>query len=173
MHSTTAPAVMRSPACVIVTPSPLARSGSIAAMPATAIPVTKLPSIRAMRATGTPTRESAAERPEEIGDGGALGAQGFDAGDAAGERAALGVDDVELACDAVLVAQAREAERVGERGGALRFSVEALARAGLAGERRANFAERGLDGLLVLRHGLLLARLGEGDARLQLAAGEE
>src|SRR5678816_2903811 len=101
----------------------------------------------------------AAEGAEEIGDGGALRAQGLDAGDARGEEATLGIDDVELRGDAVLVAKASEAQGVGERLGALGFGLEALARAGLRSERGADLAERGLDGLLVLRDERALARL--------------
>src|SRR5258706_15434554 len=68
MQRTTAPAVIKSPAWVIVTPSPLARSGSIAAMPATAIPVTKLPSIRATRAAGLFSRFASRRASTESGE---------------------------------------------------------------------------------------------------------
>src|SRR5688500_10896736 len=53
---------------------------------------------------------SAAKGAEQVGDGGALGAQGIDAGDAGGEEPALGIDDVELARDR------SEERRVGKAG---------------------------------------------------------
>src|SRR6266850_200990 len=81
----------------------------------------------------------------------AVCAQRLDAGDARGEKAALGVDHVELAGDAVGVAQPRQAGRVGQCIGACRLRIIALARARLNRKRSACLAERGLDGLLVLR----------------------
>src|SRR5258706_11586192 len=114
-----------------------------------------------------------AERAEKVGDGGAVGTQGFDARAAGGEEAALGVEDVELAGDAVVVAQAREAQGLAQRLGARRFGFVALERARLRGERAADFAERGLDGLLVLRQDLALARRGGIGAGLEPAAGED
>src|SRR5438874_5389081 len=115
---------------------------------------------------------SAAKRAEEVRDGGALGAQCLDARDARRKQAAFGVDDVELARDAVLVAQLREAQRLRERLLARRLGLEALARARLAGERGAHFAEGVLDRFLVLRERRAFARAGGVGARLQTAAGE-
>src|SRR5207245_3712517 len=100
-------------------------------------------------------------------------AQGFDAGDARGEEPPLGVDHVELARDAVLVAQLREAQRLRERLLARRLGLVALARARLAGERRAHLAEGVLDRLLVLSERRALARAGGVGARLQATAGED
>src|SRR5438094_7556322 len=94
--------------------------------------------------------ELAAECPEEIGNRRALRAQRLDPRDARGEQAALGVDDVELARDAVLVAQPREAQRLRERLLATRLGLVALARVRLAGERGAHFAEGVLNRLLIL-----------------------
>src|SRR3989441_8460867 len=115
----------------------------------------------------------AAECPEQIRDRGALRAKRLDARDARGEEPPLGVDDVELARDTVLVAQLREAQRLRERLLARRLGLEALARACLAGERGAHFAERVLDRFLVLRERRALAGAGGIGARLQTAAGED
>src|SRR5438067_13559072 len=51
-------------------------------------------------------KASTPERSEKIGDRRAMGAQRLDARALRGEQAALGVDHIELARDAVLVAQA-------------------------------------------------------------------
>src|SRR6185295_6760670 len=118
-------------------------------------------------------RSLAAQRPKEVGDGGAVGAQGLDAADLRREEAALGVDHVELACHAVLVAQAREAQRFVERRLARALRLEALQRALLHDERGAHFAEGRADRLLVLEQGLALARAGRLAPRLQAAAGED
>jgi len=92
---------------------------------------------------------------------------------ARGEQSALGVDHVELARDAVLVAQLRKAQRLRERLLARRLGLEALARARLADERRAHLAKSVLDGLLVSGERLLLARSRRLGLRLQAAAGED
>src|SRR5205085_9711480 len=110
---------------------------------------------------------------EKIRDGGALSAQRFDACDARGKQSALGVDHVELAGDAVLVAQLREAQRLGERPLARRFRLEALPRARLADQRGAHLAEGGLDRLLIAGERLLLACSRRLGLRLQAAAGED
>src|SRR5207237_3664146 len=115
----------------------------------------------------------AAECAEKVGDGGAMGAKRLDAGAARGEQAALGVDDIELAGDAVVVAKAREAQGLRERIGARRFGVVAFARARLRGEGGAHFAERALDGLLVLRQHGALAGARFLRARLEAPASED
>src|SRR5688572_5064905 len=100
-------------------------------------------------------------------------AQGLDARDLRLEQAALGVDHVELARDAVLVAQARKAQRLVERGGARRLGVVALARAPLRDQRGPHLAERGANRLLILRQRRALARIGGVAPRRQAAASED
>src|SRR5689334_9763650 len=96
-----------------------------------------------------PTSLSAPQGLVEIGHRGALRAQRFVARDFGGKQVAFGVDHVELARHAVVVAQAREPERRGERGRALLLGLEAFARARLRSERAAHLAERVLDRTLV------------------------
>src|SRR5690606_6776087 len=103
----------------------------------------------------------------------AVGAQGVDARAAGGEEAALGIEDVELARDAVLVAKPRKAQRLGERDLARRLGLEALARARLRGEGSADLAEGCLSGLLIWRERRALARLRRRLARLESAAGKD
>src|SRR3954454_4818163 len=86
------------------------------------------------------------------------------------EQAALGIDHVELARDAVLIAQALQENRLRERLLARRFRLEALALARLSGECGAHLTECVLDGIMVLGERLLLALLGCLGARLQAAA---
>src|SRR5439155_333839 len=96
-----------------------------------------------------------------------------DARDAGGEQPALRVDNVELAGDAVLVAQACQPQRLAKRSGARAFGVVALARARLRRKRRAHLAECIADRLLVFRERGALARLRRGALRLQAPARED
>src|SRR5207244_4151465 len=103
----------------------------------------------------------------------AVRAQRLDARDAGGEHPALRVDNVELAGDAVLVAQACQPQRLAKRRGARAFGVVALARARLRRQRRSYFAECIADRLLVFRERGAFARLRRGALRLQAPAGED
>src|SRR5687767_7020578 len=116
---------------------------------------------------------STAQRAKQIGDRGAVRVQRSDARATRLEQAALGVEHVELARDAVLVAQAGEARGLGERRGARRLGVVGFAGARLRDECGAHLAERRADRLLVLRERSTLARLGLVGARSEPAAAED
>src|SRR5262245_51410797 len=111
-----------------------------------------------------------AKRLEQVGDRRALRAQRVEAVLLGGEQVALGVEDLELAAQAVLVAQAREPQRDPERCGAIALGVETLARLDLRDQRVAHLAERVLHGELVLRERLPLARVRCLDLRLDAPA---
>src|SRR3954465_5656925 len=74
-------------------------------------------------------RSLSAQRSEQVGDGGPVPPQRLDAADARSEKSPLRVDDVELARHAVLVSQAGEAQRLGERPPPAAFGFQALRRA--------------------------------------------
>src|SRR5438309_40142 len=88
-----------------------------------------------------------------------MGAQGLNARRARVEQSTLRVEDVQLARDAVYIAQPRKAGGHRERFGTRALRLVALTRARLRYERRTHFAEGVLDGPLVLRQRGALARL--------------
>src|SRR5215467_6121938 len=116
------------------------------------------------------SRPDPAERLEQVGDRRALRAERVDAVLLSREQVALGVEHLELAAQAVLVAQPGEPQRDPQRGRAVALGVETLARLDLRDQRVAHLAKRVLHGELVLRESLPLARVRRLHLRFDAAA---